>query len=93
MVNFLEYFIGTVRASKSCRFQICICCLDRKSNTGDIIETPPIADIQDVSNSINDSRMVNFWSISMLLVLLEPVNRADFKYVFAVWIGSQIREI
>ena len=29
----------------------------------------------------------------MLLVLLEPLNRADFKYVFAVWIGSQIREI
>ena len=28
-----------------------------------------------------------------LLVLLEAVNRADFKYVFAVWIGSQIREI
>ena len=37
--------------------------------------------------------MVNFWSISLLLVLLEPVNRADSKYVFAVWIGSQIREI
>ena len=29
----------------------------------------------------------------MLLVLLEPVNCADPKYVFAVWIGSQIREI
>ena len=37
--------------------------------------------------------MVNFFSISMLLVLLEPVNHADSKYVFAVWIGSQIREI
>ena len=34
-----------------------------------------------------------YLSISMLLVLLEPVNRADSKYVFAVWIGSQIREI
>ena len=32
-------------------------------------------------------------SISMLLVLLEPVYRADSKYVFAVWIWSQIREI
>jgi len=29
----------------------------------------------------------------MFLVLLEPVNRADSKYVFAVWIGSQVREI
>ena len=29
----------------------------------------------------------------MLLVLLESVNRADFKYVFIVWIGRQIREI
>ena len=29
----------------------------------------------------------------MLLVLLEPVNRADFKYTCVVWIGSQIREI
>ena len=29
----------------------------------------------------------------MLLVLLEPVNRADFKYVCIVWIGSQIRKI
>ena len=29
----------------------------------------------------------------MLLVLLEPVNRADPKLVFAVWIGSQVREI
>ena len=27
----------------------------------------------------NGSRMVNFWCVSMLLVLLEPVNRADFK--------------
>ena len=32
--------------------------------------------------------MINYWSMSMLLVLLEPVNRADFKYVFAVWIGT-----
>ena len=37
--------------------------------------------------------MVNFWSISMFLVLLEPVNRADSKYVFAVWVGSQVRAI
>ena len=37
--------------------------------------------------------MVNFLSISMLLVLLEPVNHAGSKYVFAVWIVSQIREI
>ena len=37
--------------------------------------------------------MVNFFSISMFLVLLEPVNRADSKYVFAVWKESQIREI
>ena len=29
----------------------------------------------------------------MLSVLLEPVNRADSKYVFAVWIVIQIREI
>ena len=29
----------------------------------------------------------------MFLVLLEPVNRADSKYVFAYWIESQIREI
>ena len=29
----------------------------------------------------------------MLLVLLEPVNSADSKYVFAYWIESQIREI
>ena len=29
----------------------------------------------------------------MFLVLLEPVNRADSKYAFAVWIGSQVREI
>ena len=29
----------------------------------------------------------------MFLVLLEPVNRADSKYVFAVWIRSQVREI
>ena len=29
----------------------------------------------------------------MLLVLLEPVNCADFKYVCIVWIGSQIWEI
>ena len=46
--------------------------------------------IQDVSNSIKwGSRMINFLSISMLLVLLEPVNHADSKYVF----GSQIRKI
>ena len=32
----------------------------------------------------NGSRMVNFLSISMLLVLLEPVNSADFKYIFGV---------
>ena len=37
--------------------------------------------------------MVIFLSISISLVLLEPVNRADSKYVFAVWIGSQIQEI
>ena len=37
--------------------------------------------------------MVNFLSFSLLLVLLEPVNRADFKYACVVWIGSQIREI
>ena len=35
----------------------------------------------------------HFWSVSILLVLLEPVNGADFKYVFVVWIGRQIREI
>ena len=29
----------------------------------------------------------------MLLALLEPVNRADSKYVFAVWVGSQVRAI
>ena len=29
----------------------------------------------------------------MLLILLEPVNCADSKYVFAYWIESQIREI
>ena len=36
-----------------------------------------------------------FLVIAMLSVLFEPVpvNHADFKYVFAVWIGSQIREI
>ena len=34
----------------------------------------------------------HFWSVSILLVLLEPVNGADFKYVFVVWIGRQIRE-
>ena len=39
---------------------------------------------EDVPNSINGPRMINYWSISMLLVLLEPVNRAEFKYVFAV---------
>ena len=32
--------------------------------------------------------MVNFWSISMLLVLLEPVNPADSKYVCIVWIAN-----
>ena len=37
--------------------------------------------------------MVNFWSISMFLVLLEPVSHAEFKYVCIVWIGNQIREI
>ena len=37
--------------------------------------------------------MVNYFSISMLLVLLESVNRANSKYVLAVWMGSQIREI
>ena len=37
--------------------------------------------------------MVSFGGISMLLVLLEPVNRADSKYAFAVWIGSQICEL
>ena len=37
--------------------------------------------------------MVNFWSISMFLVLLKPVSRAEFKYVCIVWIGNQIREI
>ena len=38
--HFLEYFnvIGTVRTSQSCRSQIFICCLNRKSNTGDIRE-------------------------------------------------------
>ena len=29
----------------------------------------------------------------MLLVLLEPVNRADFKYVCIFWIGRQIWKI
>ena len=29
----------------------------------------------------------------MLLVRLEPVNRADSKYLFAYWIESQIQEI
>ena len=29
----------------------------------------------------------------MLLVLLEPVNRAGFKYVCSAWIGSQIWKI
>ena len=37
--------------------------------------------------------MVIFLSISILLVLLEPVNHANFKYACVVWIGSQIREI
>ena len=37
--------------------------------------------------------MVNFWSISMFLVLLEPVSHAEFKYVCIIWIGNQIREI
>ena len=37
--------------------------------------------------------MVNFWSISMFLVLLEPVSHAEFKYVCIVWIGNQILEI
>ena len=37
--------------------------------------------------------MVNFWSISMFLVPLEPVSHAEFKYVFIVWIGNQILEI
>jgi len=36
--------------------------------------------------------MINFWSISISMVLLEPVNHADFKYTCIVWIGSQIRE-
>ena len=36
--------------------------------------------------------MINVWSISMLLVLLEPVNHADVKYVFVVWLGRQIKE-
>ena len=29
----------------------------------------------------------------MLLVLLEPVSRADFKYVCIIWIEGQIWEI
>ena len=37
--------------------------------------------------------MVNFWSISMFLVLLEPVSHAEFKYVCIVWIENQILEI
>ena len=37
--------------------------------------------------------MVNFLSISMLVVLLEPGNSAEFKYVCIVWIGNQTREI
>ena len=51
----LEYFhvIGTVRTSQSCRFQICICCLNRKSNTRDIKENiDNYAHISKVSNSL-----------------------------------------
>ena len=71
----LEYFhvIGTVRTSQSCRFQICICCLNRKSNTGGIREN--IDDYAHISKiflihkmALELARMENFWSISMLLV-------------------------
>ena len=53
--QFLELFnvIGTVRTSQSCRFQICICCLNRKSNTRDIKENiDNYAHISKVSNSL-----------------------------------------
>ena len=66
---------------------LCICCLNRTSNTGDIKH------IQCFLFHRMALEWSIFWVFLMFLVLLKPVSRTEFKYVCIVWIGNQIREI